>query len=70
MKTCDALAAGTDDPDRPKAVLGVKYGRIEAASAIEACRGASGRLPVPAPLAYQLGRAYDRADRAKEAFAA
>lgn len=70
VTTCDALAAGTDDPDRPKAVPGVKYGRIEAASAIEACRGASAAYPSLRRLAYQLGRAYDRADRAKEAFAA
>ncbi len=70
VKTCDALAAGTDDPDRPKGVAGVKYGRIEAASAIEACRGASSAYPALRRLAYQLGRAYDRADRSKEAFAA
>ncbi|BAQ50192.1 MULTISPECIES: caspase family protein [Methylobacterium] len=70
VKTCDALAAGTDDPDRPQSVPGVKYGRIEAASAIEACRGASAAYPSLRRLAYQLGRAYDRADRAKEAFAA
>lgn len=70
VKACDAFAAGTDDPDRPQAVPGVKYGRIEAASAIEACRGASAAYPSLRRLAYQLGRAYDRADRAKEAFAA
>ncbi|AWB25300.1 peptidase C14 [Methylobacterium currus] len=70
VKTCDALAAGTDDPDRPSGVAGVKYGRIEAASAIEACRGASAAYPALRRLAYQLGRAYDRADRSKEAVTA
>ncbi|MET7241826.1 caspase family protein [Methylobacterium sp. EM32] len=70
VKTCDALAAGTDDPDRPRGVTGVKYGRIEAASAIDACRGASAAYPGLRRLAYQLGRAYDRADRSKEAFGA
>lgn len=70
VQRCDALAAGTDDPDRPKAVPGVKLGRIEPAAAIEACRAASAAYPGLRRLAYQLGRAYDRADRYKEAFAA
>ncbi|MRI53896.1 peptidase C14 [Methylobacterium sp. DB1607] len=69
VKRCDELAAGTDDPDRPKGVPGVKLGRIEASAAIEACRGASAAYPQLRRLAYQLGRAYDRADRSKEAFA-
>jgi TPR repeat protein len=47
----------------------VKLGRIEASAAIEACRGASAAYPQLRRLAYQLGRAYDRADRSKEAFA-
>ncbi|WP_407529485.1 caspase family protein [Methylobacterium oryzisoli] len=70
VKRCDALAAGTDDPDRPPEVAGVKLGRIEAAAAIEACRTASAAHPKLRRLSYQLGRAYDRADRYKEAFAA
>lgn len=70
VKRCDELAAGTDDPDRPKGVSGVKLGRIEPSAAIEACRGASAAYPQLRRLAYQLGRAYDRADRSKEAFAA
>lgn len=70
VKRCDALAASTDDPDRPKGVTGVKLGRIESASAIEACRGAAAAYPKLRRLNYQLGRAYDRVDRYKEAFAA
>lgn len=70
VKRCDALAAGTDDPDRPPDVAGVKLGRIEPAAAIEACRAASAAHPTLRRLSYQLGRAYDRADRYKEAFAA
>ncbi|MEH3143820.1 MAG: caspase family protein [Methylobacterium frigidaeris] len=70
VKRCDELAAGTDDPDRPNGVTGVKLGRIEPAAAIEACRAASAAYPQLRRLAYQLGRAYDRTDRYKEAFAA
>ncbi|ACK85558.1 hypothetical protein [Methylorubrum extorquens] len=70
MKSCDELAAGTDDPDRPKSVKGVKLGRIEASAAIEACRAAASAYTSLRRLDYQLGRAYDRAERAKEAFAA
>ncbi|TGE01744.1 caspase family protein [Methylobacterium nonmethylotrophicum] len=70
VRACDALAAGSDDPDRPKGVAGVKFGRIEAGTAIEACRGASAAYPSLRRLAYQLGRAYDRADRSRDAFAA
>jgi hypothetical protein len=70
VKRCDELAAGTDDPDRPKGVAGVKFGRIEAAAAIEACRAAAEAYPALRRLAYGLGRAYDRADRAREAFSA
>ncbi|MGE8130248.1 caspase family protein [Methylobacterium sp. NPDC080182] len=70
VKRCDELAAGTDDPDRPSGVAGVKLGRIEPAAAIDACRGASAAYPDLRRLSYQLGRAYDRADRYKEAFAA
>lgn len=70
VKRCDALAAGTDDPDRPRDVTGVKLGRIEASEAIEACRGAASAHPSLRRLHYQLGRAYDRAERSKEAFSA
>ncbi|WP_232629926.1 caspase family protein [Methylobacterium sp. Leaf118] len=70
VKRCDELAAGTDDPDRPSGVSGVKLGRIEASAAIEACRAASAAYPQLRRLSYQLGRAYDRADRFKDAFGA
>ncbi|MCJ2046675.1 caspase family protein [Methylobacterium sp. J-078] len=70
VRRCDALAAGTDDPDRPAGVTGVKLGRIEASAATEACRAASAAHPDLRRLAYQLGRAHDRADRYKDAFAA
>ncbi|WP_342152856.1 caspase family protein [Methylorubrum sp. SB2] len=70
VKRCDELAAGTDDPDRPKSVTGVKLGRIEASAAIEACRAAASAYPNLRRLDYQLGRVYDRAERSKEAFAA
>ena len=70
VKRCDELAAGTDDPDRPAAIKGVKLGRIEASAAVEACRAASAAYPKLRRLAYQLGRAHDKADRYREAFAA
>lgn len=70
VQRCDALAAGADDPDRPAAVTGIKLGRIESAAAIEACRPAAEAYPKLRRLFYQLGRAYDRADRFKEALAA
>ncbi|RVU14032.1 caspase family protein [Methylobacterium oryzihabitans] len=70
VRRCDDLAAGTDDPDRPAGATGVKLGRIEPAAAIEACRAAASAYPQLRRLSYQLGRAYDRADRYREAFAA
>ncbi|KQP40064.1 peptidase C14 [Methylobacterium sp. Leaf104] len=70
VRRCDELAAGTDDPDRPPGVTGVKLGRIEASAATEACRAASAAHPDLRRLAYQLGRTHDRADRYKDAFAA
>ncbi|WP_298953666.1 caspase family protein [uncultured Methylobacterium sp.] len=70
VRRCDDLAAGTDDPDRPAGATGVKLGRIEPAAAIEACRAAASAYPQMRRLSYQLGRAYDRADRYREAFAA
>lgn len=70
VKRCDELAAGTDDPDRPKGVKGVKLGRIEVSAAVEACRTAAQAYPKLRRLAYQLGRAHDKGDRYKEAVAA
>ncbi|MCE4226103.1 peptidase C14 [Methylobacterium sp. C25] len=70
VKRCDELAAATDDRDRPKGVTGVKMGRIESSAAIEACRNAATAYPNVRRLSYQLGRAYDRTDRYKEAFVA
>jgi TPR repeat protein len=67
---CDDLASDPDDPDKPAGLRGVKLGRIETGIAIEACRAASQAQPGTRRFSYYLGRAFDRADRYREAFAA
>ena len=67
---CDELAAAPDDPDRPKGVRGVRLGQIQASAAIEACRGAVQAHPTLRRAGYALGRAYDRAERYRDAAAA
>ncbi|MFD1333572.1 caspase family protein [Methylopila musalis] len=67
---CDDLAAAPNDPDKPADVTGVSLPRIEARAAIAACSAAVKAHPGERRFAYQLGRAYDRADRYRDAFAA
>ncbi len=67
---CDALASDPRDADRPKGVKGQPLAKIDARAAIEACKRAAAANPAERRFAYQLGRAYDRADQYREAFAA
>lgn len=69
VQRCDEMAAASDDPDKPPKVRGTKLGRIETA-AIEICRSAVQAHPKVRRLSYELGRALDKAERYKDAFAA
>jgi TPR repeat protein len=62
---CDALAADPFDPDRLGE--GVMFDRIDGERAVSACEEAATADPGNLRLAYQLGRAYARAERADEA---
>jgi TPR repeat protein len=66
---CDDLAAAPNDPDKPADAKGVLLSRIEARAAIAACKKAADAQPAERRFAYQLGRAYDKAERYKDAFA-
>lgn len=70
VQNCDELAGDPADPDRREGVKGAKFGRIDARAAIAACRQAAEAQPQLRRLAYQLGRAYDKAERYREALAA
>jgi Caspase domain/Sel1 repeat len=67
---CDALASDPRDADKPKTVKGQPLAKIDARAAIEACKRAAAANPAERRFAYQLGRAHDRADQYREAFAA
>jgi uncharacterized caspase-like protein len=67
---CDALASDPRDADKPSGVKGQPLAKIDARAAIEACKRAAAANPAERRFAYQLGRAHDRADRYREAFAA
>lgn len=70
IKECDELAGDQADPDRREGIKGVKFGRIDARAAIAACLQAAEAQPQLRRLTYQLGRAYDKAERYREALAA
>ncbi|MER9018974.1 TIR domain-containing protein [Mesorhizobium sp. M0898] len=61
---CDLLAA---DVDNNVFVPGVEYDRIDFGHAIPACEAAVRAEPNNPRLMYNLGRAYDRADRYRDA---
>jgi uncharacterized caspase-like protein len=67
---CDALASDPRDADKPSGVKGQSLAKIDARAAIEACKRAVAANPAERRFAYQLGRAHDRADQYREAFAA
>jgi TPR repeat protein len=67
---CDDLAAAVDDPDKPKGVKGRRLTQVNGFAAVEACRAAAAAHPNLRRLNYQLGRAYDKLERHKEAFSA
>lgn len=64
---CDRLAAAVPDPDKPAGVPGLDRAAIDPRRAIPACRAAHEAAPEDARIAYQLGRAYEAADRFREA---
>lgn len=70
VRDCDDLAADPTDPDKPADVKGVRMPRIETRRAIEVCRSAAQAHPDLRRLSWQLGRAYDKAERYKDALAA
>ena len=57
---CDRLAASPLDPERPAAVAGMKFERIDPGQAVTACRAALLEQPENARLIYQLARALSR----------
>jgi TPR repeat protein len=70
VQDCDELAGDPNDPDRSRTVKGVGFGKLDARAAIAACRPAAEAQPQLRRLGYQLGRAYDKAERYKEALGA
>jgi TPR repeat protein len=69
-RSCDQLAAGEADADRPKSVPGVSMGRMDKPAAIRACTEAAQAFPKNRRFSYQLGRAFDAADDYPKAAAA
>jgi TPR repeat protein len=69
-RSCDQLAAGDADADRPKSVPGVSMGRMDKPAAIRACTEAAKAFPKNRRFSYQLGRAHDAADDYPKAAAA
>jgi TPR repeat protein len=69
VQECDELAGDPADPDRREGVKGVKFARIDARAAISVCKQASESQPQIRRLSYQLGRAYDKAERYRDALA-
>ncbi|MBZ8133118.1 peptidoglycan-binding protein [Afifella sp. IM 167] len=67
---CDALAASTEDPQRPENVPGVAFNDIDAPLAIEACRIAAEANPQTPRLTFELGYALDKAGQDREALEA
>ena len=66
---CARLAASPYDP-KAAAGAGVELDAIDAPKAIEACTQATAASPKDARLRFNLGRAYERAERYDEALAA
>jgi TPR repeat protein len=64
---CDQLAAHPSDMRRPKGVAGVGFEPLKAAEAIAACEAARAALPGDTRIAYQLARAFYKADQPEKA---
>lgn len=67
---CDRLAAGSVDQALPPGVVPVLGKNIDKTKAVPACEKAVAGRPDIVRFLYQLGRAYQAADRDSEAFAA
>jgi serine/threonine protein kinase len=67
LSECDRLAAHPFDMTRPAGVFGIRLDQIDAAQAVPACRVALAILPNDARVAFQLGRAVDKAGDGDEA---
>jgi TPR repeat protein len=63
---CDMLAASTHDTEKPANVPGVAFNDLKSDEAIAACLIAYGANPESARIAFQLGRAYDAANKEPE----
>src|SRR5947209_995140 len=58
LATCDRLAAHPGDPDRPAGVPGsLDIAEQDVATALKACRAASGQAGAPRRAWFELGRA-------------
>jgi TPR repeat protein len=64
---CDRLAAHSIDPTRPPEIPAVDFDKIDSDSAISACQRALAAQPNNARVAYQLGRALDKAGKVDDA---
>ena len=64
-ESCDSLAAGRFDPQKPAAVPGTEI--ADAAAAITACEAAVKDMPAEPRYRFELGRAYLAGKRFKEA---
>ena len=63
---CDALAASPKDTQRPSNVSGVLFDDVNGDAAIAACTIALNSNPENARLMFELGRAYDTANKEQE----
>jgi lipoprotein NlpI len=65
-KRCDELAASPVDNTRPKGVPGVPFDQIDGSASVDLCRTALAFDPKSGRLAFQLGRALQRAGQFHE----
>jgi tetratricopeptide (TPR) repeat protein len=71
IATCDRLAAYPDDPDKPTGVAGnYEIPAAEIATALKACKAASGAADAPQRIWFELGRAHEFSRQPAEALKA
>jgi TPR repeat protein len=70
INDCDRLAASTYDNTRPNGVTGVSFSSLNAKLAIPACERVLKGEPKNMRFLFQLGRAYEKAERYSDAFEA
>jgi TPR repeat protein len=71
IATCDRLAAYPDDPDKPTGVAGnYEIPAAEIATALKACKAASGAADAPRRIWFELGRAHEFSRQPAEALKA